>query len=79
MEMTNQEARRTLKALEQLICVAEMMKLANPVQRAALQALRGRRASLRRLLAARKQLKAQKIVCIAAWRDVARPGARRPA
>ena len=75
MMMPSHEARRTLKALEQLICVAEMMKLADPVQRAALQALRGRRASLRRLIAARQQLKAQKVVCIAAWRDIPRPGA----
>lgn len=76
MVMSSHEARGTLKALEQLICVAEMMKLTNPIQRAALQALRGRRASLRRLIAARKKLKAQKIVCIAAWRDVPRPSVR---
>jgi hypothetical protein len=74
MAMSSHEASRTLKALEQLICVAELMKLGNPVQRAALQALRGRRASLRRLIAARQKLRAQKIVCITAWRDAPRPG-----
>lgn len=69
MAMSNLEASETLKALERLICVAELMQLANPAQRAALQALRGRRAALRRLIARRQKLKAQKIVCIAAWRD----------
>ena len=75
MVVSSNEARQTLKALERLICVAELMELRNPVQRAALRALRGRRASLRRLIAARRKLKAQKIICIAAWRDKRRPGA----
>ncbi len=69
MAMTSLEANRTLKALERLICVAELMKLGNPSQQAALKALRGRRAALRRLLSSRQKLKAQKIVCVAAWRD----------
>jgi hypothetical protein len=79
MALSSSEARRTLKALERLICVAELMELRNPMQRAALKALRGRgrgrRAALRRLIAARQKLKPQKIICIAAWRDVRRPGA----
>jgi len=77
--MKNLEASQTLKALERLICVAEMMKLSNPSQRAALQALRGRRAALRRLVSTRQKLKAQKTVCIAAWRDAPRTRAARPA
>jgi hypothetical protein len=75
MDLSSTEARQTLKALERLICVAEVIALRNPMQRAALRALRGRRASLRRLIAARQKLKAQKIICIAAWRDTPRPGA----
>jgi hypothetical protein len=75
MDLSSTEARQTLKALERLICVAEMMELRNPTQRAALRALRGRRAALRRLVAARRKLKPQKIICIAAWRDTPRPGA----
>ena len=35
--MTSLEANQTLKALERLICVAELMKLGNPSQRAALR------------------------------------------
>jgi hypothetical protein len=79
MAMTSLEASQTLKALEQLICVAEVMKLSNPAQRAALQALRGRRAALRRLIASRQKLKAQKIVCIAAWQDSPPTRAAQPA
>jgi hypothetical protein len=69
MDLSNQEANQTLKALERLICVAELLRLENPSQRAALQALRGRRAALRRLTARRQKLKSQKVVCIAAWRE----------
>lgn len=67
--MTNLEARETLGALERLICVAELLQLRDPDQRAALQALRGRRAALRGLLARRRKLQAQKTVCLAAWRE----------
>jgi hypothetical protein len=79
MAMTSREAGETLKALERLICAAELMALANPAQRAALQALRGRRAALRRLLSARRKLRAQKIVCIGAWSDDPAARAARPA
>ncbi|HXQ53623.1 MAG TPA: hypothetical protein VN802_21200 [Stellaceae bacterium] len=77
MPMSNDEARQTLTALEKLICVAELMELGDPEQRAALQALRGRRAALRRLVASRQHLRQQKIVCLAAWRDAPRVGADR--
>jgi hypothetical protein len=68
MPTAKDETRQTLKALEQLICVAEWMGLASPDQRAALQALRGRRAALKKLLAVRKKLNEEKIVCLTAWR-----------
>jgi hypothetical protein len=79
MAMTSSEASQTLKALERLICVAELMRLGNPAQRAALQALRGRRAALRRLIARRQKLLAQKVVCITAWRDAPPRRAAQPA
>jgi hypothetical protein len=72
MATTIEEAAKTLFTLERLICVAELMELADPDQRAALEALRGRRAALKRLIAKRKKLQAQKIVCLAQWRDAPR-------
>jgi hypothetical protein len=77
MPQINDEASRTLSALEKLICVAELMELGDPEQRAALQALRGRRAALRRLVASRQHLRRQKIVCLAAFRDAPRLDAER--
>ena len=67
--MSNDEACKTLLTLDKLICVAEIMGLGNPEQRAALQALRGRRAALRQLIARRRKLKTEKIVCLSAWRE----------
>jgi hypothetical protein len=69
MTATIEEAAKTLFTLEKLICVAEIVGLQDPAQRAALEALRGRRSALRRLIARRQKLKQQKIVCLAAWRD----------
>jgi hypothetical protein len=72
MAATIEEAAKTLFTLEKLICIAELMGLADPDQRAALEALRGRRAALKRLIAKRKKLQAQKIVCLTQWRDAPR-------
>jgi hypothetical protein len=74
--MSNDEACKTLLTLDKLICFAELMGLRDPEQRAALQALRGRRAALRQLLTKRRKLKADKIVCLATWRDAPRMSAR---
>jgi hypothetical protein len=79
MTMSNDETRETLKALDKLICVAERLGLADPVQRAALKALRGRRAVLQRTLAAHHELQQRKIVGLAAWRDAPLAGRRRGA
>lgn len=75
--MSNDEASKTLTALEKLICVAELLGLSDPAQRAVLQALRGRRAVLKRMIASQRRLKAQKIVCLGAWRDAAPLAAQR--
>lgn len=77
MTVTIEEAAKTLFTLEKLICVAEIVGLHDPEQRAALEALRGRRSALKRLIARRQKLKQQKIVCLAAWRDA--PSAARRA
>jgi hypothetical protein len=77
MLATIEEAAKTLFTLEKLICVAEIMDLQDPDQRAALEALRGRRSALKRLIAKRQKLKAQKIVCLSSWRDGRK--SRRPA
>jgi hypothetical protein len=74
MTKTVEEAAKTLFTLDKLICVAELMGLQDPDQRAALEALRGRRAALKRLIARRQKLKQQKIVCLAAWRDAPHGG-----
>ena len=66
--MSSEEARQTLKTLEQLIVVATWMNVRKPEQRAALEALRRRRTALRRLLAKRSALVAQPVVPLAAWR-----------
>ena len=72
MAATIEEAAKTLFTLEKLICVAELMELADTDQRAALEALRGRRAALKRLIVKRKKLQAQKIICLGQWRDAPR-------
>jgi len=69
MTTTIEEAAKTLFTLEKLICVAELMGLQDPDQRAALETLRGRRSALKRLIARRQKLKQQKIVCLSSWRD----------
>ncbi len=69
MTATIEEAAKTLFTLEKLICVAEIVGLNDPDQRAALEALRGRRSALKRLIARRQKLKQQKIVCLSTWRD----------
>ncbi len=66
--MSSEEARQTLKTLEQLIAVATWMDLRRPDQRAALRALKRRRTTLRKLLAARSALAPQPVVPLAAWR-----------
>ena len=66
--MSSEEARQTLKTLEQLIAVAVWMDLRKPVERAALTALKRRRTALRKLLAARSELAPQPVVALAAWR-----------
>jgi hypothetical protein len=74
MTATIEEAAKTLFTLEKLICVAEIIGVNDPEQRAALEALRGRRSALRQLIARRQKLKRQKIVCLAQWRDAPRIG-----
>lgn len=75
--MSSEEARQTLKTLEQLIAVAVWMGLRNPDQRAALQALKRRRSALKKLLAARTALAPQPVVPLSAWRKTgARVGRR---
>ncbi len=74
MTATVEEAAKTLFTLEKLICVAELIGLQEPGQRTALEALRGRRSALKRLIAKRQKLKQQKIVCLAAWRDAPQLG-----
>ena len=74
MTTTIEEAAKTLFTLEKLICVAEIVGIRDPNQRAALEALRGRRSALKRLIARRQKLKQQKIVCLAQWRDTPRTG-----
>ena len=66
--MSSEEARQTLKTLEQLIAVAVWMGLRKPVELAALKALKRRRTALRKLLAARSELAPQPVVPLAAWR-----------
>ena len=66
--MSSEEARKTLKTLDQLIAVAVWMGLRRPDQRAALQALKRRRTALRKLLAARSRLAPEPVVPLAAWR-----------
>ena len=69
MPMTSEEARKTLQTLDSLIGVAEYLGLKSPDQRAALRALRGRRRTLKKLLAQRAALRGEKIVRLAAWRN----------
>jgi len=75
MPETLTETRETLKALERLIAVAEAVGLTGARQLQALDALRGRRATLRRTLRAREGLRANAIVSLAAWREAALPQA----
>ncbi len=70
MSMSSDEAQQTLQTLERLICLAERLDMRSPTQRVALDALRGRRTILRQLLASRRQIEAQKVVFLSAWRDV---------
>jgi hypothetical protein len=72
MTMTHQEAEATLSVLEKLISVAEVLGTGDGKQRAALHALRGRRSSLRRIVAERAKLKQQSVVYLSAWRDTPR-------
>ncbi|HUB96586.1 MAG TPA: hypothetical protein VL993_11745 [Stellaceae bacterium] len=72
MTMTHQEAQATLCVLEKLIKVAEGLGGESERQRAALDALRGRRTNLRRIVAVRDALKKQPVVCLSTWRDPAR-------
>jgi hypothetical protein len=69
MPMSSSEARETLQALDDLISVAEALNLESGPQRAALNALHARREVLAHLLAARQELKAQKVIGLDAWRD----------
>lgn len=66
--MSNDEARLTLETLERLIVLSERLGSLGPSQRAALRALKERRATLRRTLDSRRQVGAGKVVLLSAWR-----------
>jgi hypothetical protein len=66
--MSSEEARQTLKTLEQLIALAVWIGVQKPAQRAALQALKRRRTAMKKLLAARTALAPQPVVQLADWR-----------
>jgi hypothetical protein len=76
--MSTEEARQTLRTLEQLIAVATWIGAREPEQRTALQALKRRRTVLRRLVSARHSLVSGPVVSLKAWRDPARATAATP-
>lgn len=70
MAMTTQEARKTLKTVENLITVLEQTQgTLDRDQLRVLRRLRGRRSALRGLLAVRDVERPKKIIHLALWRD----------
>lgn len=70
MAMTTQETRKTLKTVETLIAVLEQRQgTLDRDQLQVLRRLRGRRSTLRGLLAVREVERPKKIIQLALWRD----------